>query len=230
MNSARNSGVGRFLRTIGLMTWGCRLTVVLMFVVGMPAFSRAASVVTPAGPKSGGKPVTAKRPSTGAKTNPLEAVIRRMRSAGKRIGQQEIGPETRDLQQQVVRDLQTLIDQVRNGQARQNRSPQSSSAAKPRPSAGHKRPQSAAQSAAGGGKSRNGKSRQSTNRQQATTAPDHRILERRMLVKELWGHLPPALRQRLLNIEGATPLPQYEQLVRRYFESLAGQDARKPSP
>lgn len=201
--------------------------VILMFVVGMLAVPLSAAVVKPAATKSGLKPDTAKPPATAAKTNPLEAVIRQMRTAGKRIGRQEIGPETRALQQQVVRDLQKLIDQARKGQSQWSRS---SSAARPHPSVGRKPPQTTTPSTDGGGKPRTGTSRQSTDRQHTTPTPDRRITERRMLVKELWGHLPPALRQRLLNIEGATPLPQYGKLVRRYFESLAEQDTHKPQP
>jgi len=224
----RKPVVGEILPIVSLTTVGCRSMVILMFVVGMSAVPLSAAVVKPDTTKSGSKSVTAKRPTTGAKTNPLEAVIRRMRTAGKRIGRQETGPETRALQQQVVRDLQKLIDQVRKGRSRRSPSPQSPSAA--RPSAGRKPPQTTTPSTDGGGKPRTGKSQQSTDRQHTTPTPDRRIITRRMLVKELWGHLPPALRQRLLNIEGAAPLPQYGQLVRRYFESLAEQDTRKPQP
>lgn len=230
MNRARETVVARLPWTIRRGTRGGRLAMMLMLVIGIPHVSPAESVVKSAGKKPVQKPVSAERPVRVPQANPLDAVVQQMRSAGKRIGRQEIGPGTRRLQQQVVRDLEKLIDQVRRGQARPNRSAQPRSIAQPRSTAGRNSPQSAASSAAGGGKSRTGKSRQSSDRRNTPRRPDRQIAERRLLVKELWGHLPPALRRRLLNIGSATPLPQYEQLVRRYFESLAAQDTHKPKP
>lgn len=45
------------------------------------------------------------------------------------------------------------------------------------------------------------------------------------LARDVWGHLPARLRERILNAEADESLPQYDGLVRRYFESLAGAGA-----
>ncbi len=41
------------------------------------------------------------------------------------------------------------------------------------------------------------------------------------MVRDAWGHLPPRLRDQLLNSGSDKYLPQYDSLVRSYFESLA---------
>jgi hypothetical protein len=44
---------------------------------------------------------------------------------------------------------------------------------------------------------------------------------RQRLAKDVWGHLPPALRQELLNIFSEKYIPKYDEQVRRYYEALA---------
>ena len=48
------------------------------------------------------------------------------------------------------------------------------------------------------------------------------VARRQNLVKEVWGHLPPAVRQEMLNVYSEQFLPQYDDMVRRYFAALAG--------
>lgn len=50
---------------------------------------------------------------------------------------------------------------------------------------------------------------------------------RRKLSQDVWGHLPPHLRQQLLNMYSDKYLPKYHDLVQQYFESLAQQKSRK---
>lgn len=49
---------------------------------------------------------------------------------------------------------------------------------------------------------------------------------RRILVQQIWGHLPPSLQRRLMTGESEKPLPKYERLVRRYFEVLSEKSVR----
>ncbi|MDB5390423.1 MAG: hypothetical protein JWM11_6069 [Planctomycetaceae bacterium] len=44
---------------------------------------------------------------------------------------------------------------------------------------------------------------------------------RQRLAKDVWGHLPPALRQELLNIFSEKYIPKYDDQVRRYYEALS---------
>lgn len=52
--------------------------------------------------------------------------------------------------------------------------------------------------------------------------PEDPLKER--VVKDVWGHLPPHLRDQLLNVYGEKYLPKYEELVRKYYEVLAEQN------
>lgn len=54
--------------------------------------------------------------------------------------------------------------------------------------------------------------------------PEDPLKER--VVKDVWGHLPPHLRDQLLNVYGEKYLPKYEDLVRRYYEVLAEQSRK----
>lgn len=37
---------------------------------------------------------------------------------------------------------------------------------------------------------------------------------------DVWGHLPERVRDRLMNLKGDRYLPKYDDLIRRYYESL----------
>ena len=50
------------------------------------------------------------------------------------------------------------------------------------------------------------------------------LARRRALIDEVWGHLPPAMRERLLNVGSDKLLPKYEDQIRRYYEALAEPD------
>jgi hypothetical protein len=45
---------------------------------------------------------------------------------------------------------------------------------------------------------------------------------------DIWGHLPPQLREELLSTYGDRMLPKYEQLVNQFYEALSNQgDSKK---
>jgi aspartate aminotransferase-like enzyme len=41
------------------------------------------------------------------------------------------------------------------------------------------------------------------------------------LIKDVWGHLPPHVREAMLNSMSEKYLPKYEELVKKYYEALA---------
>lgn len=49
---------------------------------------------------------------------------------------------------------------------------------------------------------------------------------RKKLETDVWGHLPPALREQLLNTYGGRTLPKYEELVKQFYESLTEQSTK----
>jgi hypothetical protein len=54
------------------------------------------------------------------------------------------------------------------------------------------------------------------------------IQHRRKLATSVWGHLPPRLRDKMAGAFSERFLPQYDDLVRRYYESLATDAAEQP--
>ena len=53
------------------------------------------------------------------------------------------------------------------------------------------------------------------------------MARRQQMIKDVWGHLPPAVRDKLLNVGSEKVLPGYEDIARKYFEALAEDDAKK---
>lgn len=153
----------------------------------------------------------------------VDRVIQGMKSAGERIARKETGADTRNVQQQVIEDLQSLIDaasqmqkQRQQGQ-RQEQRPQNGS---------EKQPQEQTPSDSGQGGQTRRQDNQGIDSTEATGDAAKKEAEaerRRKLLGAVWGHLPESLRQRLLNDLGEKTLPGYDDLVRRYFEALAEQ-------
>lgn len=175
--------------------------------------------------------------------NPLDAIVERMRTAQQRLLKTETDKETRELQTQIVKDLDVLIEQLKNqkpppksnqnqpppmGDSDQNMPPRGSGQPKPQNSekqgsGGEKQPQGASSNQTQGDKSR-----QSTNQpSQQRLSPEEEAARQRM-AKDVWGHLPPALRQQLLNVYSEKFLPKYDELVRKYYEALAEQNRKNP--
>ncbi len=53
--------------------------------------------------------------------------------------------------------------------------------------------------------------------------------QRRVLVKQIWGHLPPSLQRRVLTGTNEKPVPKYQRLIKRYFQALAESSQRRPT-
>jgi len=73
-----------------------------------------------------------------------------------------------------------------------------------------------------------GPARQSSERKEDGLVTSGSLPDRNAYIKDAWGHLPPAMRQQLLNIYTEKFLPQYEDQVRRYYEALAEKKKRTP--
>ena len=158
---------------------------------------------------------------------PIKSIIEGMQGAGARLKRGDTGPGTRTLQEKVVNDLQKLIDAVKPKSRSGSRQPDPGSR-RETGTQNRSQPQGnpasdAASEPAGGGqpgrKSGVGKPRASEKK--AAGSPH------RPLLREVWGHLPPALRERVPSDFHETILPAYDDLVRRYFEALL--DGSSPS-
>lgn len=153
-----------------------------------------------------------------------------LREATRLLAEGQTGDPTRRTQQSAIDGFQRLIDAARQRPSASGEgepsgdSGETDSPAPAEPSG----PQAAQPSDASGrdgigspAADRPGKADESSERAgDAGGAGAIRDL-RSDLIRGEWGHLPPNLRQRLLNGGADRYLPEYDGLARRYFESLA---------
>jgi hypothetical protein len=135
----------------------------------------------------------------------MSEVIKEMRDVEQRLGQTDTGEETRQKQKRIVQKLETLIEQMRSTQS-QSKSKQRQVAMRKGQQPGQNPGQDPGANAAGAPRSKperpTGKSVLAGN-------------------KDEWGHLPPELRQELLNVFKEEALPSREELVRLYYLAVS---------
>ena len=141
---------------------------------------------------------------SGQEQGPLSDVIKQMRDVEKKLGDAETGEETRKEQTQIVKKLDTLIEQMRSMSPQQKM--QKGLAMKPGSKPGN---QPGEQPGTTGGNA-------------PTSKPLKPETKRSLLAgKDSWGHLPPEMRQEMENVFKEEPLPSREELVRRYYLSVS---------
>ncbi len=140
---------------------------------------------------------------------------KRMQIAQERIQTRHTAATTQRLQQQVIDDLDRLIEKVKKSKCCGDGDGQSQAAPPGQKKAG--RP-SNAQGRTAANDSRPTKS---TERVGETESSEARIARYRALVKQVWGHLPERIRQRMPNTADEEFLPKYSDLIEDYFQRLA---------
>lgn len=186
--------------------------------------------------------------------NPLDTIVERMRNVQQRLQKTETDQETRQLQTQIVKDLDDLIEKLKNqkpppppksdqnqpppppmgnpppdsaprgGQPKPQNSQKQRGGADRQPQAQKSKPD---QQPAGEKKTSGDKSRDSDQQLNRGRSAEEEAARQR-LAKDVWGHLPAAMRQELLNVYSEKFLPKYDDLVRKYYEALAEQNRRNP--
>ncbi len=153
--------------------------------------------------------------------NPLLNIAQNMFQVQERIVQSDAGPATLNLQKQIVADLDLLIDQAKKscGQCSSSSSNPRQSAQKPGgspPKPGAKAGQKPGNkpAAASSSRSPDGQSRK----------PD--MDEMRSLINNLWGELPPHVRDQMLQTPVEEFIPKYQDLIEDYFRDLSNE--KKP--
>jgi hypothetical protein len=164
----------------------------------------------------------------------LERAIEGMRQAQKRISDADTSGETQKIQQQVVKDLQGILALLKKQQQRQqsqsqnqkrDQNQQQSERQKmqkdqtdPQNSGSKKNPDKSGDPR--DGRRSDGKSADSQERTDPARAAAEKA-RRAQMVKDVWGHLPPHVREAMLNSASEKYLPKYEELVKKYYEALA---------
>lgn len=170
----------------------------------------------------------------------LQRILGGMKLSAELIRKAEAAVATKTTQPQVVKDLDELIEFLES---------QSGSSPPPPPDASQQpmdreepmpgqqpqpNPQNSGEPDRKNDPSKSpeeARSQESTERKQPPPVPGERksLSGQQLYEKEVWGHLPPALRRELMNVYSEKYIPQYEDLVRRYYESLAEGNRRRNS-
>jgi hypothetical protein len=162
----------------------------------------------------------------------LERAIEGMRSAQKRIGASDTSAQTQKIQERVVKDLEELLALLKKQQSRQSSSQQSPNQ-KQDPSQKNQRqkmekgrgdPQN---SESQGDRRNDDKSANSQERTDAARAKAAEDARRAQMIKDVWGHLPPHLREAIRNALRDNYLPKYDDLVKKYYEALAEKNRKR---
>lgn len=136
---------------------------------------------------------------------PLGDVIKQMRDVEERLGKPDTGEETRKKQTEIVKNLETLIEQMKNSPSQSQGLKMIRQGQKP---GGPPQGQANQQGATGDGTNK-GKPEKPR-----TPPPPIEI------AKEIWGQLPAQFRDDMANVLNEHPLPTKTDLIRLYYLSL----------
>jgi hypothetical protein len=143
----------------------------------------------------------------GEGTGALSKVIKEMREVEERLGKPDTGEDTRKKQQEIVKNLETLIDQMRSSSSQQRMRKTQKQIAGMNP--GQQPGQNTDPGTTGGN---------APHQKPLTPKTDNRT--RIGGGKDAWGHLPPELRQEMNNMFTQDFLPSKRDKINRYFLDL----------
>lgn len=138
---------------------------------------------------------------------PLDEVIKKMREVEQRLGQPDTGEQTRQKQEEIVKALDSVLEQLRMMQGQGQGKPMIRTVRADNPQPGNQPGQNQPGAMAGG----------------APRTPPQRPEDKPATynAKDEWGHLPPDLKTEMDNISHEKPLPKKQELISRYYISVA---------
>lgn len=140
-------------------------------------------------------------------SGPLGKIVKEMRDVEQRLGKPDTGEETRKKQTEIVKELDKVIEELRNMSSSQGRRKLQLVIRQRQQRQGQQQPGD--QPGNTGGNAPHTKPEKPTNRRSTAMG------------KEEWGHLPPELRQEMDNIGKEEGLSKRQPLIDRYFDSLS---------
>lgn len=153
--------------------------------------------------------------------DPLARIGKQMRMVEKLLARREELKRAPELQQQIVRDLDELIEQIKRQKSQQQS--QGSKSGKP----GGQRSKVQQPGKQPGQAPGNRPARDSTNRLGKEAAKRVDMAQMQDLMKDVWGQLPDRAREQMLQSSVDQFLPEYEVLIEKYFRRLAEDQPRK---
>ena len=155
---------------------------------------------------------------------PREEALAAMQQSFDQLRAAQIGKPTQSAQQTAVESLDTLLNQWQQRAGKQQSLARSGQKA---PNSDKTPNQDSSTSDGTGGKPTgrdSAQARNSSDRDRTGADAEGDLRRQRQLREAVWGHLPPALREKMLNLPHDKTLPKYSEHIRRYYEALAEQD------
>lgn len=163
-------------------------------------------------------------PPSPDETEPRETALSAMQQAFDKLRAAETGKPTQSAQQTAVESLDKLLKSWQQRAAQQ----QSLARSGQKGPMSDKNPNENSSTTDGTGGKPTGRdsaqARNSSDRDQTGRDVLAELRRQRQLREAVWGHLPPALREKMLNLPHDKTLPKYSEHIRRYYESLAEQE------
>lgn len=159
-----------------------------------------------------------------------ERILQNTTGVRDKLSGKDLGPMTQRQQQDVVDDLAALIDLLKKSPPpppQSNSSSNSDSSSEPQdqqqnsPQNSPSKPSRNSKSDGAGAEQNRSQPQDSEERQGDSRESKQRADRKLRLENDIWGHLPPNLREEMLNFYGERMLPQYEDFVRKFYETLS---------
>ena len=144
---------------------------------------------------------------------PLGDLVKQMREVENRLNEPDTGAETRQKQTEIVKNLDTLLEQMRNSSSQSQAMKMMRGGPKP---GGPPQPGQGNQPGATG-------QGVGLSKPTAPKTPPAAV----ELVKEVWGQLPPQFRDDMANVLNEKALPAKAEMIRLYYLSLGKKSASK---
>jgi hypothetical protein len=155
----------------------------------------------------------------------MDRLGRNLREAESRLTHKDPGDATQEVQRDVVKDLNELIEQTKRRQQQQQQSSSSASSQ-----------QQKSQQARGRGRQNQSAARRpqpspTSQTQKGTTrggtSPRGEMSKIADLYKDIWGHLPETMRQEMNQYSREQFMEKYNELLKQYYATIAEKGRRK---
>lgn len=140
-------------------------------------------------------------------SGPVSEIVKQMREIEERLGKPDTGEETQKKQKQIIKKLETMIEQAKQSGSSSSR---------------QMKMRQVRQAGQKPGGSQQGQ-QEGANANGAPLAKPAKPTNQRSMAggKDVWGHLPPELRHEMENSFKEAALPDKVELIKRYYLSIS---------
>jgi len=146
--------------------------------------------------------------------------VQRMDSARQMLDAQVTGKSVQQLQRQIVDDLRELLKQRPATAPQDQQRPQQAQTPAAEPNHKQTPARKGDENTPQNRPPQNQQPQDSTNRTDPETKTPAELQKRERLIQGVWGHLKPELRREFMKLADERNLPQYNEMIRRYYRSL----------